>query len=68
MNSQTRYKFGSSHKHYKEPVIIANSKEDQPLCNKYGSISIPEVNKLQDALKSSTADLLAAVTDPSPKA
>ncbi|XWS12955.1 hypothetical protein CRYUN_Cryun37aG0134200 [Craigia yunnanensis] len=68
MNSQTRCKLGSFHRHYKGPVIIAASEEDQPSCSKYGSLSTPEVKKLQDALKSSTADLLAAVTDPLPEA
>ena len=68
MNSQTGRKLRSFHRHHKGPVIIAASEEDQPSCSKYVSLSTPEVKKLQDALKSSTADLLAAVTDPLPEA
>ncbi|XP_022724533.1 uncharacterized protein LOC111281160 isoform X2 [Durio zibethinus] len=68
VNSQTRCKLRSSHRHHKGLVIIADSEEGRPSCNKYVSLSTPEIKQLQDALKSSNADLRAAVTDPLPEA
>ncbi|XVE87646.1 hypothetical protein DITRI_Ditri19aG0004500 [Diplodiscus trichospermus] len=67
-NSQPRLKLGSSRRRRRGAVIIDDLEEDQPTCSEYSFPSTPEVEKLRDALKSSTADLLAAVTDPLPEA
>ncbi|XP_021294283.1 uncharacterized protein LOC110424106 [Herrania umbratica] len=68
VNPQRRCKLGVPHRHYKVPVEIADSKEEQqPSYSKFASLSTSEVNKVQEALKTSTADLLAVVTDPLPK-
>ncbi|KAK6283415.1 hypothetical protein POUND7_002367 [Theobroma cacao] len=67
VNPQRRCKRGVPHRHYKGPVEIADSEEERPSYSKFGSLSTSEVNKVQEALKTSTADLLAVVTDPLPK-
>ncbi|XVF75192.1 hypothetical protein PTKIN_Ptkin13bG0167600 [Pterospermum kingtungense] len=66
VDHQTKYNLRSSH-HLPNTSLSAppNTSLSVPPNT---SLSTPEVKKLQDALKSSTADLLAAVTDPLPEA
>ncbi|OMO57264.1 hypothetical protein CCACVL1_25869 [Corchorus capsularis] len=68
VNSQKGYKLDASRRHNRGRIVINDLGDDKPSCSNSGSLSTAEVNKVQDALNSSIANLLDVVTDPLPDA
>lgn len=58
------------HKRTRGPIRISDIEDSETDAspNRFNSIPTPEVNKTQEALKSSSLELQAAVTDPLPEA
>lgn len=69
-NVQRKRKHVASHRRARGPVRIIDNEDlssDEP-CSQYDTLPTPEVNKVQEALKSSSLELQAIVTDPLPDA
>lgn len=67
---QPKRKHVASHRRARGPVRIIDNEDlssDEP-CSQYDTLPTPEVNKVQEALKSSSLELQAIVTDPLPDA
>ncbi|KAI9159785.1 hypothetical protein LWI28_001894 [Acer negundo] len=69
-NLLTKRKHIACHRRARGPVRITNNEESgsDASCSKYGTLPTPEVNKVQEALKSSSLELHAMVKDPLPSA
>lgn len=70
-NVQPRRKHIASHRRARGPVKIIDVEDlssDEPCSQYYDTLPSPEVNKVQEALKSSSLELQAIVTDPLPDA
>lgn len=65
-----RHKHAVGHKRSKGGVKITDTEEMDidELCSKYDSLRSPDVDKVQEALKSSSLELRAVVKDPLPDA
>lgn len=67
---QPKRKHIASHRRARGPVMIIDNEDlssDDP-CSQYDTLPTPAVNKVQEALKSSSLELRAIVTDPLPDA
>uniref|UniRef100_A0A2N9IDJ7 Uncharacterized protein n=1 Tax=Fagus sylvatica TaxID=28930 RepID=A0A2N9IDJ7_FAGSY len=63
-----RRKHIACHKRSKGGVKITEEVDTDASCSKYDSLPTPEVNRIKEALKSSTLELQAVVKDPFPDA
>ncbi|KAK4838883.1 hypothetical protein QYF36_017284 [Acer negundo] len=69
-NLLTKSKHIACHRRARGPVRITNNEESglDASCSKYDTVPTPEVNKVQEALKSSSLELHVMVKDPLPSA
>uniref|UniRef100_A0A7N2L3A6 Myb-like domain-containing protein n=2 Tax=Quercus lobata TaxID=97700 RepID=A0A7N2L3A6_QUELO len=67
-NVLPRRNHSACHKRSKGGVRIVEEEDMDALCSKYDSLPTPEVNRIKEALKSSSLELQAVVKDPHPDA
>ncbi|KAK7851077.1 hypothetical protein CFP56_043134 [Quercus suber] len=67
-NVLPRRNHSACHKRSKGGVRIVEEEDTDALCSKYDSLPTPEVNRIKEALKSSSMELQAVVKDPHPDA